>query len=298
MTVGRVMPPLPVPPPVPVVGGAGDIGRLKGLSFEAVPTVGPLPVGPNSSLSIRGISQSGSFTIAVVITGFREDGSRYSQIQTITPLAGQTQVTGLVQLPAGSIASVSFKAFGVQLDGLVWVYISVREPNGSSTIETTLLCNGWLSQALDGGWPTPGWNASTEFWSITHSDTQANPAAGVSPVARVPVFDWLIQSVFCVLTTSAVAGNRVVSLVTRDNIGNLAGMCTTSVPIPASTVAQISFNRDGQSASPIATIYNVGIGEVLAQLNGNVQILGAALDAGDQFSAIVWSYKMAPGRNS
>lgn len=116
----------------------------------------------------------------------------------------------------------------------------------------------------------------------------ANPAAG-SAAARTTGQGYFerVQTIFCQLVASAVAGNRVVLVQYFDADTNVVAFAASTGVITASQTAQVGFGI-GQPATAATAggRFSAGLPNIYLQPGWRIQVNAIALDAGDQFSLV------------
>lgn len=126
----------------------------------------------------------------------------------------------------------------------------------------------------------------------------ADPAAGADPAAvTVPAGKrWLLLSAYVVLATDANVANRYVMLTVTDGT-NVKGRYRMIPAHTASVTAGHSF-VPGASANTTLTTYNqqgIAVEGIEMAAGWTFQITAASIQAGDDFGAVEYAYKEAPG---
>lgn len=215
----------------------------------------------------------------------RIDAFRYE----VTPASDRSASTFVFRLGAGWLLNVqAFVSNGSPVIGQTFAIVQVVRGQSGDVIDLATLLAGYVTARQRIGWPGGTIEGSLEGAGALRKIAGTTPAAGAELNESVPTgARWMLLSLKLLLTTSAVAGNRQITLTFDDgtNFYLVSGQGNTT---PAST-AQTYYWMHG------------GLPLVSGSLQGRVQgfpptmwmLAGhrfntstAALDVGDQYSAI------------
>lgn len=122
----------------------------------------------------------------------------------------------------------------------------------------------------------------------------ANPAVGAELSISLPADEsWGFRAIEFVFTSSAIVANRQVSLVLDDGTNEFCRMMPTSVQAENLPVRYIYALGQGYEAE-IGNAKSHGLPDVILRAGWRVRTATAALDVGDQFSAIVFLVDVFP----
>jgi hypothetical protein len=266
---------------------AGRVRLAGGVSASPVDntTFLQLTIPPNPSFAVGGLSVSVSLTAVLKNISGEVVYSRWdSTFNILTGLSANYQLTD------SNLLSVSITCLTPAIpDGVLYAVCGLTHSKGITTPLDTLLICSYLSSLVPCGWPTGILRTVTDSQGFGFSTIFGGPVVG-NTIQYTTVDAYLsVQSVSCVFSTSAIAGNRQVYL----------GFINTSL-----AAESVTFCPNTQAASLTTTYYfqagvwlwgavggpiqSVPIPEgLVAGPNGQVSVNVNNFQVGDQLSNLV-----------
>lgn len=204
----------------------------------------------------------------------------------LTVLSGRALATRSEALAEGFLLSVSVKAAAATTRGQTFVRLFLGNENLGVGQPSYMLMADYVTTAMAPGYPNGRQLTPVEGPGWPHLFAGTQPAAGADWVVTVPTNSrWRILSIFAVLVTSAVAGNR--NLAIAFTVGGFAaGLNPATVSIPPSQVAQITFDSTAPLTAIVPGFWHVSIPDGELQTGGSIIVSETfGLDVADQWHA-------------
>lgn len=204
-----------------------------------------------------------------------------------------TTVTKVIQLAEGYLLSAGVNATFATQRGQTFVRMFILRGSSNVANVAYLLCADYVTTTCPTGWPFGDVSSPLDGSGILFESTPSNPAAGADfGIALANPIRAQIRSVSATLTTSAVAGNRVVTAqLVSQQTSKANGVFPANVAIPASTVSRVTFAPGAGGSAASLLFVNVQLPQptVISGITGNIQtftVVTNGLLAGDQWSNI------------
>lgn len=214
--------------------------------------------------------------------------------QQIPITADRQRSFGFIPLPEGYLlnlnAQANFTSFSTPQYNRGQTFVKVSIVRGSpptSGPQVALLASGYTARNLQIGWPGGRQDSSLEGPGWVHSVQQANPLAGNDWIYTVPAnARQRVQSLASVLTTSATAGSRNVSLIVDDG-ANVVWQHDLAASIPVSTIEVVTATSTNAPTGVIATTQAMVLPPgIVLEPGHRIRTSTANISATDQWSAI------------
>lgn len=209
------------------------------------------------------------------------------ETHVVTATTGTTPATKRYVNCEGFLLSASI--FSNAPRGQCFVMLRIRRGLGSQDVTAgDIIVQGYPGVSGGIAFPTSPNASPLDGRGLMRSVTVANPAAGAEFSQAVPAgVHWILRSVKAVLTSSAVAGNRVARLKIADGAANVLILSSANVNQAASLA--FTFNWfNGAFPSAAGPTVEVGIpGDLRLLPTWTIGTLTTLIDVGDQYSAIV-----------
>lgn len=216
------------------------------------------------------------------------DGQIIPRFEThVVAANGATPASFKLQNAEGFLLSASIETPGAPR-GQAFVALRVRRGGGSADITQGEYVMAGYPGAIAGlSFPGSPVVSPLDGRGTPVLLTQGNPAAGAEAIFTVPAgVAWLVKSFRAILTTSAVASNRIVSIQARDGAGDIAFSVSAGVAQTTGT----AFEYDAFAALTVfanpTQVYAAIPPDLLLPAGYSLRTSTAGLLAGDQWSAL------------
>lgn len=247
-----------------------------------------LYISPDDNLAILSWGITTGINIELAARILTPDGIVVPMVWLIVPSSNRAFSETDVQLREGFLLSLRVRPSGGNIQrGQCYVQIwFTRGPIGIARPEGMVITQGYVTSNSSLGWPQPRMEDSTDGRGNPRSITGVNPAAGVEIVETVPTGAlWRLLAWYHILVTSAVAGNRLCTLVVDDGanaffIGEAAAVQT------ASTSAAYAFAPGLPARAALGTNSSAPLpSAVYLRAGYRIRTATGALDAADNYGA-------------
>ncbi len=224
----------------------------------------------------------------IALTGrFRGvDGKLVPLSERLVPTTDRTLTSGIFPLGEGWLEDLRVVSNGSPLMGQVFVRVELVRGLGGGVTPLAVLAQGLCNAVQPLAWPGSALRSSLELPGHVRVVTGTNPAAGAEISETVPAgARWELLSMRWNVTTSAVAGSRIVTLFIDDG--------TTPYFYGEPANSNGASNSYDYTASPIGVTHDtngsyipIPIPPGILMLEGHrIRTATANLDAGDNFGA-------------
>lgn len=286
-----------VPPP----GQPGPLqpGEFVSASHRGEVTFHLQDVAPPSQLYVRpeeglllGVSNSDPNITDIRLT-YRmllTNGTVQLGFLEIAPTSNRAPSSLDIPLPEGYLLSVAVEIIANTISTQKGqCYCQCRLVRGfiPITVSSTALFSGYLTQQRPLGWPGGPLESQVDGVGWVHTVQQANPAAGSDFIYTVPTgARQRLISMAAVLTTSATAGSRNVSIIVDDGT-NTYWEHDLGASIPVSTTEIVTATTTNAPTGVVTTTQSLVLPPTLVMPAGHrIRTSTANLSATDQWSAI------------
>jgi hypothetical protein len=197
---------------------------IPAVSFltQGVQPPSPLYVSIDDILAVTVTNSVPNLALEVSYRMLRSDGQIIVTAHDVFPTSDRAPSGEHIDLPEGWLLGVCVQTKGGGLiRGQCFITIGVQRPPGPGVFRQLQLCSDYLSTRYILGWPGGPNRDSAEGEGAPILYTPAAPAAGAEIVQTAPAATrWHLHTAKFRLTTSAVAGARVVQFALQDGAVN------------------------------------------------------------------------------
>jgi hypothetical protein len=269
--------------------GPNDYSSLAHFRRFGLNPATALYVEVDDQIAVRVFAPSTAVTVQVSLRLQSTNGDIIpSFTQFAAPAAGSTVLQRVITGVEGFLLSASVATPGSPA-GQVYVTLElIRGGGGTDATLGQIFLAGYPGSATRIGFPQSPVRAAADGRGWTTLFQVGNPAAGANFTLNIPTGEqWVLRSLRCILTTSAVVGQRVPALTLQTGAGAIMVHSPSNVNQTATNVFSYTWFA---GAAGIANVGNAVICawpiELRMQSGWQLQTITALLDVGDQYSSI------------
>lgn len=273
------------------VGEAFNVQTLAsvvGFDMDTADPPSTAYVGVNDKLVIQIFANSAGNPVNVNLLMLRPDNQIIPLAFSFNANAGRLEQRFVEQLMEGFILSASV-TLGNPLTNQQSVYVALslaRQPFGDQN-QFRQLCAGYANGFTGFGYPQAQPQRMTDGAGIVDNYLPGNPAVGTDLSFAVPVNSrFRLMSVILALSTSAVAGNRLVTLVIDDGANILVQIPSNNTQLASTVVTYMFGDSIGYLPSFDAIVTAPIPSQQLLRAGWHIRTLTAGLLAGDQILVV------------
>jgi hypothetical protein len=217
----------------------------------------------------------------------RCDGVVVPLVETHTPNTDRTSKTSLVTLAEGFLGNVQLRATsGSPVAGKCFAIVELVRGRTQAIQPLATLLQGYVSDVQRLAWPGSPLRSSVDTPGVSTIITGTDPAAGAECSDTVPAgARWEVLSWIATLVTSAVAGNRTVTLIIDDGASTL-WTCDASAAQAASLTRNYNAYATGVAPDLTGATFRLpGPFPLDLPAGARIRTSTAGLDPGDNWGA-------------
>ena len=211
---------------------------------------------------------------------------------TVSPSTSRAALSKGVPLTEGFLLSVSLSAAVATTRGQTFVRLILNPSALGVGQPAQMLASDYVTTAMAPGYPNGRQLSPVEGPGFLRALTITGISAGHDWTISMPSNTrWRVQTIYAVLSTSGTAGNRLPQLFFGIGANNV-DQIPAPAAIPASTLAQISWQAGGSVESDTEPSYNSPLPNnliIASQASANIASNTVGIQAADQWASVsIW----------